>query len=54
MVNVCNGWPEFARINMANYIATTKAFDKNYGNEFLGIKFQELLTSYGIISKPTQ
>ena len=67
MVDVCNGWPEFARINSANSIATAKAFDKNWlcryprplecghdnGKEFLGIEFQELLTSYGIKSKPT-
>ena len=67
MVDICNGWPEFARINMANSIATAKAFGENWlcryprtqecghdnGNEFLGIGFQELLISYGIISKPT-
>ncbi len=67
MVDVCNGWPEFSRINSANSIATAKAFDKNWlcryprplecghvnGKEFLGIEFQELLTSYGIKSKLT-
>jgi hypothetical protein len=67
MVDVCNGWPEFARINSASSIATAKAFDKIWlcryprplecghdnGKEFLGIEFQELLTSYGIKSKPT-
>jgi hypothetical protein len=67
MVDVCIGWPEFARINSASSIATAKAFDKNWlcryprplecghdnGNEFLGIEFQELLDSYGVKSKPT-
>ena len=67
MIDICNGWPEFARINSANSIATAKAFDKSWlcryprpkecghdnGKEFLGIEFQELLESYGIKSKPT-
>ena len=59
MVDVCNGWPEFARIPSANSIATSKAFDKNWlcwypcpkecghdnGKEFMGIEFQEMLAS---------
>ena len=67
MIDVCTGWPEFARIESANSIATAKAFDKSWlcryprpmecghdnGKEFIGIEFQELLASYGITSKPT-
>ncbi len=67
MIDVCNGLPEFARIDSANSVATAKAFDKNWlcryprplecghdnGKEFLGMEFQELLASYGITSKPT-
>jgi hypothetical protein len=66
MFNICNGWPEFTRIDSANSIATAKAFNNtwlcryprplecgyNNGKEFLGIEFQELLESYSIRSKP--
>jgi hypothetical protein len=67
MVDLGINWCEFARIPSANSISTAKALDKNWlcryprpkecghdnGNEFLGREFQELLDSYGIISKPT-
>ena len=67
MVNTCTNWCEFARINTASSIATTKAFytewlccypkpnecGHNNGNKFTVIKFQELL-DYGIKSKPTR
>jgi transposase InsO family protein len=60
-------WCEVARLTTASSIATAKAFNQQWlsryprplecvhdnGNKFLGIKFQELLLSYGIKPKPT-
>ncbi len=66
MVNTGTNWCEFAKIETASSIATTKAFATQWlccyphpkecwhdnNNEFMGVKFQELLTSYDIQSKP--
>jgi hypothetical protein len=67
MVDAGTYWCEVARITTASSIATAKAFDQQWlscyprplecvhdnGNKFMGIKFQELLLSYGIKPKPT-
>jgi hypothetical protein len=67
MVDACTGWSKFAQILSALSITTAKALDKNWlcrypqpktvihdnGIEFMGCKFQEMLESYGIQSKPT-
>ena len=67
MVNAGMNWCEVAQITTASSIARAKAFNQQWlsryprplecvhdnGNEFMGIKFQELLLSYGIKPKPT-
>ena len=40
-------------IEMLCWYPQPKGRGNNNGNEFLGFKFQEMLTSYGIKSKPT-
>ena len=60
-------WPEFVLITNKSSYTTANAFDTQWlcryprpsfvihdnGNEFTGLEFQELLQSYGIISKST-
>ena len=60
-------WPEFVLVHNKSAPAAANALDNQWlcryprpvycihdnGNEFLGLEFQELLQSYGIISKPT-
>ncbi len=67
IVDACTKWTEFVRTKSASSIAMAKAFDREVlcrypqpsecchdnGNEFVRIKFQELLDSYGIKSKLT-
>jgi transposase InsO family protein len=67
IVDTCTGWSEFVRIDTASSIAMAAGPDKNWlchyprphkvvhdnGPEFMGCKFQEMLESYGITSKPT-
>jgi hypothetical protein len=67
MVDACTGWSEFASIDTAASLVVLKVFNREWlcryacsrrvvhdnGKEFMGCKFQELLESYGIESKPT-
>ncbi|KAL7475178.1 hypothetical protein ACHAW6_001105, partial [Cyclotella cf. meneghiniana] len=67
MVDAATNWPELALIPSANSRSCAKMFDlcwlcryprpntvgHDNGNEFMGEEFQELLSSYGIKSRPT-
>ena len=67
MVDKATNWPEVAAVKTKSSFEVSQVFDQEWlcryprpyrcihdnGGEFLGVEFQELLSSYGILSQAT-